>query len=226
MFALALGIGLLMYALQVDAYTNLTSGLFGPDGPQLTDIWPLHTTYGWFEVPLAGVIFTEPNSLTDIVANVNMTHASVRLWTPPVLEERPSAVVMTVEKRSWDLNTTSGYQWPSAIYDAFTALYHQPYPPEVEEPAYLLQNILNSKYLFHAILGPGISSLMCPLVATDQLFLAVVNTINGPQIEAVTDLNPAINLVTSIQRQDNLTQWTQTSMSSWSGNCVEAWVRG
>lgn len=215
-------LGALVSALLVNADTNSTSTLFGAGGPQLGDVRTIRTGSGWFEIPITGVLTKSPKILTSMVTDVNGTHVSVRMWVPPTLSSNSSVATVIVRKRSWDGSDSN--VWPAAFYDAFQALYQRPLPPQDGTADHELETLLNAKYLFSAIQGHGFTSSTCPADTSDQLFLAAVNTPDGMVVEGVTWMDLSNDTVAVVQRQTISVGTATLKLSTWSANCLEAWV--
>lgn len=215
-------VGILGAADLVSADSNFTTNLSRSEGPQPQDVWAVRTAYGWFEVPITGVFLTSPDNLTSLATDINDTRTSIDMWTPPSLFANSSVTTATVKKRSWDGSDSNA--WPAAFYGAFQSLYHPPLVAADGILEHALQNVQNAECLLSAVQGNGFTSSICPINTTSQLFLAVVNTTNGVQIEAVTETNSTNNTVKVLRWQSSSVVGATPQLSTWSLDCLGTWL--
>ncbi|KAK5080192.1 hypothetical protein LTS08_008855 [Lithohypha guttulata] len=137
---------------------------------------------------------------------VNDTHTSARLWKRDNAGGQAVLTDVVVPKRSYTSST--GYVWPSTLYDAFHAL-----NIGVSQQTTMTQN-------YAAMWKAKTTQCATIMNTTSELQLVMYNTNSGPVTEAVTNVNMSSNTIKHVYQQSGRVGIEEVTLSTWLSNCI------
>ncbi|KAK5069100.1 hypothetical protein LTR51_008821 [Lithohypha guttulata] len=182
--------------------------LFGAEGPTPLDVSSYITDLGWFEITVTGIASNNATLLQASILEINDTHAYANLWKRDDASGQAAITPVVVTKRSYPSST--GYIWPSTLYDAFHVL-----NVGVSQQTTMTEN--------YAAMWKA-KTTQCASIAntTSELQLVMYNTRSGPVTEAVTNVNMSSNVIKHVFQQSGRVGIGEITLSSWMPDCIFA----